>query len=118
MISIQELHRQAMDMAEQALIHKHQGELNKADELFRQAYDQEKESAEFFKTLLNEEPTRSVFYRSAASLALQCQQFREAERLIATALSGNPPVEIAEELRELLENQLYVKWDRKLRQVG
>ena len=58
-----------------------------------------------------------AFYRSAASLALQCQQFREAERLIATALSGNPPVEIAEELRELLEKR-YFQWDRGLRQVG
>jgi hypothetical protein len=51
-------------------------------------------------------------------LALQCQEYREAERLIATALSGNPPVEIAEELRELLEKQLYAKWDRGLRQVA
>jgi len=58
MIKIQELHRQAMDMAELALIHKHQGELDKAEDLFRQAYDKQKESAEFFKTLTNEEPTR------------------------------------------------------------
>jgi hypothetical protein len=31
---------------------------------------------------------------------------REAERLIAVALSGDPPDEIAEELRDLLE-QVY-----------
>jgi len=117
MIKIQELHRQAMDMVELALIHKYQGELDKADDLFRQAYDKEKESAEFFKTLLNEEPTRSVFYRSAASLALQCQEFREAERLIATAFSANLSVEIAQELRKLLE-KLYFQWDRKLCKVG
>jgi len=117
MISIQALHRQAMDMAEMALIAKHQGNLDKANDLFREAYDKEKESAEFFKTLMNEEPTRSVFYRSAASLAVQCQEFREAERLIATALSGEPPVEIAEELRELLE-RLYLQWDRGLRKTA
>ncbi|MEK8016264.1 MAG: hypothetical protein VSS75_005300 [Candidatus Parabeggiatoa sp.] len=117
MISIQALHRQAMDMAELALIAKHQGKLDKANDLFREAYDKEKESAEFFKTLMNEEPTRSVFYRSAASLAVQCHEFREAERLIATALLGNPPVEIAEELRELLE-RLYLQWDRGLRKAA
>jgi hypothetical protein len=42
----------------------------------------------------------------AASLALECGALREAERLIAVALSGNPPEEIAEELRDLLE-QVY-----------
>jgi hypothetical protein len=63
--------------------------------LFRQAFDKEKKSAEYFKILIKEEPTPSVFYRSAASLALLCQEFREAERLIAQGLSGNPPFEIA-----------------------
>jgi len=36
------------------------------------------------------EPTRSVLFRSAAWLALQCGQPREAEQLISAALSGNP----------------------------
>ena len=49
---------------------------------------------------------RSVLHRSAASLALECGALREAERLIAAALSGDPPDEIAEELRDLLE-QVY-----------
>ncbi|HEX5271222.1 MAG TPA: hypothetical protein VFW33_12065, partial [Gemmataceae bacterium] len=48
------------------------------------------------------EPTRSVLHRSAASLALECGEYREAERLIATALAGSPPETIAEELRDLL----------------
>ena len=55
---------------------------------------------------LGAEPSRSVLHRSAASLAEQCGEFREAERLIAVALSGNPPEEIAEELRDLLQ-QVY-----------
>jgi tetratricopeptide (TPR) repeat protein len=114
---IQELHRQAMDFAEKALMAKHQGELERSYALFRQAFEKEKKSADFFQNHLNEEPTRSVFYRSAASLALQCEEFREAERLIATALSGNPPNEIAEELRDLLE-KLYFQWNKQLRQVG
>jgi hypothetical protein len=31
--------------------------------------------------------------RSAASLALECRQCQEAEKLIATALAGEPPAE-------------------------
>jgi hypothetical protein len=116
MIQPQELHQQAMDLAEMGLLAKHKGELEQANTLFRQAFDKEKKSAEYFKILIKEEPTRSVFYRSAASLALLCQEFREAERLIAQGLSGNPPFEIAEELRDLLE-KLYRKWDRRLRQI-
>jgi hypothetical protein len=34
---------------------------------------------------------------------LECGDLREAERLIAVALSGDPPDEIAEELRDLLD---------------
>jgi hypothetical protein len=52
------------------------------------------------------EPTRSVLHRSAPTLALECGALRDAERLIAVALSGDPPAEIAEELRDLLE-QVY-----------
>ena len=58
------------------------------------------------------EPSRSVLHRSAASLALQCGEFREAERLIAGALAGFPPDEVADELRDLLE-QVYLKIGRK-----
>ena len=49
-------------------------------------------------------------------MRLLCQEFREAERLIAHGLSGNPPFEIAEELRDLLE-KLYLQWNRRLRQI-
>ena len=52
----------------------------------------------------NPEPGLSILYRSAASLAIQCGRYREAEQLIAKALSGNPTNEIARELRELLQS--------------
>jgi hypothetical protein len=45
-----------------------------------------------------------VLHRSAASLAVECFQLREAERLIGRALAGNPPPDIADELRDLLLN--------------
>jgi hypothetical protein len=77
-----------------------------ARERIRQAFDRERQAADLAAADLAKEPTRSVLHRSAASLALECGELREAERLIAAALSGDPPDEIAEELRDLLE-QVY-----------
>jgi hypothetical protein len=48
-----------------------------------------------------------VLHRSAASLAIECAQLREAERLIGRALAGNPPADIADELRDLLLDAVY-----------
>ena len=42
-------------------------------------------------------------FRSASTLALQCGELREAERLAAHALSGNPSEETTEELREIIQ---------------
>ena len=61
-------------------------------------------AASSFRHDLAAEPSRSILLRSAASLALDCREHREAERLIAIALSGDPPLEIGDELRDLLEN--------------
>ena len=48
------------------------------------------------------EPTRSVLHRSAATLAWRCEEYETATRLIARGLAGNPPPEIARELKDLL----------------
>ena len=42
-----------------------------------------------------------MLHHSAASLAIDCGEFQVAERLITRALSGNPPAEIAAELKDL-----------------
>ena len=46
--------------------------------------------------------TRSVLYRSAATLALDAGETQEARRLAECGLAGAPPAEIADELREVL----------------
>ena len=103
MSRLNELHDSAMDFADQAFIARHRGNSRLADELSRKALESESAAAELVKNDLSAEPTRSVLYRSAASMAIECGEIREAERLIATALTGNPPTEIADELRDLLE---------------
>ena len=101
MSQIQSLHKQAMDLAEAAAVARLRGVLELAAQFTRQAFEQETQAAALIASALDAEPTRSVLHRSAASLAIECGELRMAERLIATALSGNPPAEIAEELKDL-----------------
>ena len=101
MSQIQTLHQQAMDLAEAAAVARLRGAIEQATQLTRQAFEQETQAAHLIAGVLDAEPSRSVFHRSAASLAIECGELRAAERLIATALSGSPPPEIAEELKDL-----------------
>ncbi|MEH1826586.1 MAG: hypothetical protein V7L22_14660 [Nostoc sp.] len=101
MSQIQELHQQAMDLAGMALVAKLRGGLNSASQLSREAFEKERLAAELITGDLEAEPTRSVLHCSAATLAVECGEIHTAERLIAIALSGNPPTEIAEELKDL-----------------
>jgi hypothetical protein len=100
---IQELHKEAMDLAEMSFVAKLKGDLENAENLLREAYKKESDSAKLLVDEYDFEPTRSILFRSAASLAIECNDIRGAERLVAFGLSGNPPEEIAEELRDLLE---------------
>ncbi len=113
-----DLHEKAMEFWDEAFFARREGNLSLADEKLRQALAMEIQAAEMLKDRLNEEPSRSVLYRSAASMAMSCEEYRQAEKLIATALAGNPPEEIAEELRDLLEQvNLKQKSKAKAKQI-
>ena len=87
-----------------------------ADDLFRKAFELERQAAESVANSYKIEPSRSILLLSAASLALDCRDFQEAERLIAIGLSGkNVPDELCEEFRELLEK---VHFEQKLQPQG
>ncbi|WP_225894005.1 hypothetical protein [Atlanticothrix silvestris] len=87
MSQIQELHQQAMNLAEMAQVAKLRGDLPLASQLSRQAFEQERSAAELIAGDLAAEPTRSVLHRSAATLGIDCGEIHTAERLIAIALS-------------------------------
>jgi hypothetical protein len=112
MNEMKDLHHEAMRLADQADHLRRSGDAEGAQTHLRLALEQERRAAELAVADLALEPTRSVLHRSAATLAFQCGDYREAERLIAVALSGNPPETIAEELRDLLE-QVYFERPRK-----
>lgn len=103
MTQIADTHDQAMRFAEEAFVADLHGDDAKAQPLLRKAFELERQAAELLFTEFDVEPTRSVLFRSAATLAQRCGEHREAERLIAMGLSGRPPEEIADELRDLLE---------------
>jgi hypothetical protein len=101
MSSVGEYHQRAMESANQALEARRRGDEAQARAHFLEALAHERRAAKMVAQGLAAEPTRSVLHRSAAALAVECGEIREAERLIAIALSGEPPEEIAAELRAL-----------------
>ena len=104
MEKIEALHNQAMDLAEKAIIFRIRKRIDESIDVFNEAFLLEKEAAMLLKDLYEFEPSRSIMFRSAASLALNARLFRDAEKMIAIGLSGNPSESIADELRNLYEN--------------
>ncbi|MDR0866053.1 MAG: hypothetical protein LBO74_14130 [Candidatus Symbiothrix sp.] len=103
-MNITELHNCAMDLADRADIQKAKGLREKAILLYEQSYNFEYKAAMLAYQNKIGEPSVSILLRSAASLAISCLKYKEADKLIKLAFSGEPPVEIAEELKSLLNN--------------
>lgn len=101
--TINKLHKEAMEAANEAYIADLHSDFGRAEALFRVAFEKEREAALLLKDDSDTEPTRSVLFRSAATLGIDCREFREAERLIAIGLAGDPPQQLCEELRDALE---------------
>jgi hypothetical protein len=95
------LHNKAMDLAESALLERLRGNKDAEIALSRQALEFELAAIE--KLVDPIEPTFSVLHRSAGTLALRCEQFQLAEQIAFKALAKEPPHEIGEELRDLVE---------------
>ena len=100
---INQQHEQAMQLAEDAFFAKRSKEEVKANKLYKEAFQLEMEAALALVSEYENEPTRSVLFKGAATLALECEQELEAERMIRYALLGHPPKQIKQELYELLE---------------
>jgi hypothetical protein len=95
-------HFRAMEFLDRASEAKRTGDTSTANDNFAEAYRLEKQAAEAMIPYVDIEPTRSILFRSAALLALECKHEDEAERLACLGLSGTPPSEIKTELRDVL----------------
>ena len=99
-----ETHLKASLLMQEAFMCTVHGKDDEAIILSEQAFELEREAA---LSLLNKEdlePTRSILFRSAAALAKDCHRYEDSEKMIAYALSGNPPEYVKEQLREIYDN--------------
>ncbi len=102
MRSAKELHDEAMDLVENAVLERLRGNAESTSKLYARALELELDAiSELEKSGRVEEPTWSVMHRSAGWMAFNSGQYRKAEKLASKALAGNPHPEIAEELRDL-----------------
>lgn len=104
-IAADELHQKAMDLADEAFYAKKKHDIESAQAKYLAAFEYEKAAAMLLVNEYEQEPTRSVLFRSAANIILNLpspeeNHIRQAERMVAYGLSGNPPEEIAQELRQ------------------
>jgi hypothetical protein len=79
------------------------GNTQEAIRFFEIAFEAEKQAALSLLTNFEKEPFRSVLFRSAASLAMNCKKYEEAKTMIYFGLAGNPPKGIVDELMEVYE---------------
>lgn len=97
-----------MELFESALLARRNGDEARTRALLVEALRLESSAAD---TLAEEyststEPTRSILYRSAASLALQLGDAQAARRYVEAGFRGRPPHELGDELTTLREQAL------------
>lgn len=99
------LHDRAMDLASRAKAASNDSKPDTilADALWNAAFDHERRVADRLLTHFELEPSRGIIYRSAAALALRCDELVLAERYAAQGLAGNVDDQIAEQLREVFD---------------
>ena len=97
-----DIHDRAMALVDQAREAERTGDKKRRIELLRAAYDLEQQAARTLDPLPDAEPTRTVLFRSASSLAFQAEDYQEACNLAFDGLTGNSPEENASELLDIV----------------
>jgi hypothetical protein len=97
------IHDKAMTLAQEAIMARIRHDENKAQMLYRQSFDLEREAAYIYAERFDKEPIRSILYRSAASLAIECLMYQEADLLIQQGQTSDTPIDVMEEFQELKE---------------
>lgn len=97
MKQIEDLHRQAMDLAERA-------DASHDGGLLRQAFDLERAAALLALEHKVPQPSLGILFRSAASLAAECGLTSDAKALVDQALAwrNDMPEDLVAELQEVL----------------
>ena len=103
MTKIDQLHTQAMDLAENAFLAQQKGDKTAFVQLSKEAFLLEKAAAMLLQNKLDAEPSRSILFKSAAFLAFDAQEFQECRDMINYTLLGKPDDIIKTEMNLLFE---------------
>lgn len=95
------MHEIAMEFVDEARLAKKRGDHHTTRLFFQKALNLEKMVALGVPKGNDYQLTRSVFFRSAASIALNCACYPETIQLVELALASNPHSAILPELEEL-----------------
>jgi hypothetical protein len=95
------IHDKAMGLSQEADMAKIWGDIPKSQVLYKQSFDLELEVIQIYSERFDEEPERSMLYVSAASLAMLCHLYADADLLIQQGQSSSTPPYMVAELEEL-----------------
>lgn len=103
MNKLRSFHQRAVELRIEGDFAEAKGQLDKAIECYKKAFELEKEVA-FSTSELDEDPIpHFVFLRGAAALANDAGYLQESEKLIEIAKSKNPPAWLLKEFEEIKE---------------
>lgn len=102
-MTVNDLHKEAMRFQELAIKARKNELQEESLRNFAKAFEFEKQAFILFNSQSQEEPTRSILLKSVATMALQANLYRDAEKYVCMGLAGDPTADIAEELRDLLQ---------------
>ena len=96
------IHEEAMSFSDKAQIAQIEGaDESKILDFLGKAFELEEKAAMLLRNEKEDLVTRTVLFRGAAVLALDCNKLSKAEKLIELGLSGEAPPQFADELRNL-----------------
>lgn len=101
MSKINQLHDQAMDLAEKAFLAQQKGDKIGFVRLSKEAFLLEKAAAMLLKDKPEIEPSRSILFKSAAFLAYDAQEYQSCRDMITYTLLGKPDAIIKAEMKAL-----------------
>lgn len=101
MSKMNQLHDQAMDIAEKAFLAQHADDKTAFIRLSKDAFLLEKAAAMALKDKTDAEPSRSILFKSTAFLAFDAQEYQACRDMITYTLLGKPDPIIKAEMNAL-----------------
>ncbi len=95
---VKSLHDQAMALNEKSIVLERNGDIDAAKKIAEEAFNLEFQAASLLEAKEENEPTRSILYCSAVSIAVRAGAFENAKNAAKKGLEGFPDLRIMNEL--------------------